>query len=78
MAGAATAATTIPVIPSISMKEIEEINEDTVTDKTIKALLQKEIDLQLEIEAVQSEIKVLEQGTNVKDGEEDSEEQGNL
>lgn len=78
MAGAATATTTIPVISSISMKEIEEINEDTVTDKTIKALLQKEIDLQLEIEAVQSEIKVLEQGANVKDGEEDSEEQGNL
>ncbi|KAG2236548.1 MT-A70-domain-containing protein [Thamnidium elegans] len=63
-------------VTPLSLSEIEEINEEAVSDKTIKSLLQKEIDLTLEIEAVESEIAVLEKSLNKdeEDEEQDLEE----
>lgn len=58
-------------VTPLSLSEIEEINEDAVSDKTIKSLLQKEIDLTLEIEAVESEIAVLEKSLNKDEEDED-------
>lgn len=57
----------------LSMSEVENITVDSVTDDTILALLQKEVQLKLEIEAVQSEISVLEKGL---DGENEDEDKG--
>lgn len=59
------------VIP-LSMSDVNDINIDSVTDETILALLQKEIDLNLEIEAVQSEISVLEKDSNNEAEDENS------
>jgi hypothetical protein len=73
----AAAAAVMTKPPSLSMAEVNAIDEDSVTDKTIKALLQKEIDLQVEIKAVQKEIDVLEKGLKPKNVEDD-EDQGNI
>lgn len=58
----------------LSMSEVDDIEIDSVTDETILALLQKEFNLNLEIEAVQSQISILEKGID-KDGE-DEDKQG--
>lgn len=56
---------------------LEDIHEDTVSDKTLKELLRKEIELQLQIEAIQTEITQLEErlGTN---NNEELDEQGKM
>lgn len=56
---------------------LEDIHEDTVSDKTLKELLRKEIELQLQIEAIQTEITQLEErlGTN---NNEELDEQGKI
>lgn len=56
---------------------LEDIHEDTVSDKTLKGLLRKEIELQLQIEAIQTEITQLEErlGTN---NNEELDEQGKM
>lgn len=61
--------------PSIEVPDIDDINLDSVTDETILSLLKKEIDLQIELEAVQAQVSELEKGVG-KDDEED--EQGIL
>lgn len=54
-------------IPS-AIEGIEEIREDNVTDKSLKQLLRRETELQLEIDAVQTEILQLEEKLGIKDG----------
>ncbi|KAI7902672.1 MT-A70-domain-containing protein [Cokeromyces recurvatus] len=58
----------------LSSSGVDELHEDTVTDKDLRALLRREIDLQLQIDAIQAEIQQLEErlGTKV---EEEVEEQ---
>lgn len=53
------------------LSNIDNIQLDTITDETILSLLQKEINLQVEMEAVQTQIKELEKGTNKEEEEED-------
>jgi hypothetical protein len=70
-----TPSSTTAEITPFPLEDIEEIQLDEITDDTILSLLQTEIDLQVEIEAVQSQIVELEKGTNK---EEDEEDQGTM
>jgi mRNA (2'-O-methyladenosine-N6-)-methyltransferase len=56
---------------------VEDIREDSVTDTSLKDLLKREIELQLEIDAVQTEIIQLEEQLGAKGGEE-LDEQGKI
>lgn len=56
---------------------LEDIHEDTVSDKTLKELLRKEIELQLQIEAIQTEITQLEERLGATNNEE-LDEQGKM
>ncbi|EIE76960.1 hypothetical protein RO3G_01664 [Rhizopus delemar RA 99-880] len=51
---------------STPLSNLEDIHEDTVSDKTLKGLLRREIELQDQIDAIQVEITQLEEklGTN--------------
>ncbi|KAG2200672.1 hypothetical protein INT47_005828 [Mucor saturninus] len=64
-----SSSTAMEAIP-LSMSEVENIIVDSVTDDTILALLQKEIQLKLEIEAVQSEVLLLEKTLNLNQEDE--------
>ncbi|CAO3700132.1 unnamed protein product [Rhizopus stolonifer] len=51
---------------STPLSNLEDLHEETVSDKTLKGLLRQEIDLELQIEAIRSQITQLEEklGTN--------------
>ena len=59
------------IIP-ISLSDVEDIQTNTVSDDTILRLLQKELDLQLEMEAVQAQITKLEHDCNKEEEEDDN------
>jgi mRNA (2'-O-methyladenosine-N6-)-methyltransferase len=62
---------------STPLSNLEDIHEDTVSDKTLKGLLRREIELQDQIDAIQVEITQLEEklGTNNSN---DLDEQGKI
>lgn len=60
----------------LSSSGVDNIHEDTVTDKTLKGLLRREIELQQQIDAVQAEISQLEEQLGTKAGD-DVDETGN-
>ncbi|KAI8990864.1 MT-A70-domain-containing protein [Mycotypha africana] len=59
----------------LSCNGVDDLHEDTVTDKTLKGLLKREIELQLQIDAIQTEIEQLEERLGTKTTLDDVEEQ---